>query len=394
MRVAIVHPWFLALGGAEQAVGVIAEMYPEADIYTIFCDQRVLPSQLRGRNVIACKYNWLPYKYSYYRYLLPIYPTAIESIDLRGYDLVLSSDSCMMKGVLVDEHATHVCFCHSPMRCLYDQYRCSLEELPWFGKSLFRYSAHHLRVWDYIAAQRVTGFATNSMCISARVQSYYGLESQVVYAPVDTTKGYIDSRVEDYYLYVGRLVSLKRVDLLIDACNRLGRRMIIVGEGRESAALKKLAGPTIEFTGWVSQDQLSALYSRCRALLFAAHEDFGIVPLECQSYGRPVIAYGRGGALETVIPGITGVLFGEQSTDSLVEAILGFESKQAQYDPLVIQANSYLFDTSEFKRRLFNFVDRCVEAKRTGRPWTEVECSNSIGALLTVGESGRFSVAR
>ena len=387
MRVAIVHPWFLALGGAEQAVGVIADMYPEADIFTLFCDQKALPPQLLGRNVIASKWNWLPHKYSYYRYLLPIYPMAIEAIDLRGYDLVLSSDSCMMKGILVDNETTHVCFCHSPMRCLYDQYRQCLEELPWIGQLVFRHSAHHLRMWDYVAAQRVTGFATNSRYISGRVQSYYGLDSEVVYAPVETSKGYVDSRVEDYYLCVGRLVSSKRVDLLIKACNRLKRHLVIVGQGRELAALKKLAGPTIEFTGWVSKEQLSTLYARCKALLFAAHEDFGIVPLECQSYGRPVIAYGCGGTLETVIPGITGVLFKEQSADSLMQAILGFEREQMRYDPFAIQANACLFDTSEFKRRLFDFVALCVEAKRTGRRWTQLENRNSTKTLVTAGET-------
>jgi glycosyltransferase involved in cell wall biosynthesis len=387
MRVAIVHPWFLALGGAEQTVGVMAEMYPEADIFTLFCDERVLPSQLRGRNVFACKWNWLPYKYNYYRYLLPIYPMAIEAIDLRGYDLVLSSDSCIAKGILLDNDTAHVCFCHSPMRCLYDQYRQSLEDLPWIGRPIFRYSAHNLRVWDYVAAQRVTGFATNSQHISGRVRSYYGLESEVIYAPVETSKGFVDSRVEDYYLCVGRLVSSKRVDLLIDACNRLKRRLIIVGQGRELAALKKRAGPTIEFAGWVSKERLGILYSRCKALLFAAQEDFGIVPVECQSYGRPVIAFGCGGTLETVIPGITGVLFKEQTVDSLIQAILAFESEQAQYDPFAIQANASLFDTSEFKRRLFDFVDLCVEAKRTGRRWTQVESRNSNTSLLRTRET-------
>jgi glycosyltransferase involved in cell wall biosynthesis len=178
------------------------------------------------------------------------------------------------------------------------------------------------------------------------------------------------------------------VDLLIDACNRLKRRLVIVGQGRELAALKKLAGPTIEFTGWVSREQLSTLYARCKALLFAAQEDFGIVPLECQSYGRPVIAYGCGGTLETVIPGVTGVLFKEQRADSLMQAILGFEREQTQYDPFAIQANACLFDTSEFKRRLSDFVVLCMEAKRTGRRWTQLENTTT---LLTAGETSSYS---
>jgi glycosyltransferase involved in cell wall biosynthesis len=372
MRVAIVHPWFLALGGAEQTVGVMAEMYPNADIYTLFCEQGGLPPQLLSRKVIASKWNWIPWKYQTYRYLLPFYPRLFEAFDLRGYDLVLSSDSCLVKGILLDDHTTHVCFSHSPMRCLYDQYRENLDALPWFGKSLFKFSARRLRIWDFAAAHRVTGFATNSEYISRRVRTYYGLESEVVYAPVHTRDGYIDTRIEDYYLCVGRLVGSKRVDLLVEACNRLGRRLIVAGRGRELANLKKIAGPTIEFADRVPTAQLAGLYARCKALLFASQEDFGIVPLECQSYGRPVIAYGRGGALETVIPGVTGLLFEEQKVESLMNAILRFEATETLYDPVRIQANARSFDTSEFMRRLFNFVDLCVEAKRLGRPWTEL----------------------
>jgi len=378
MRIAIVHPWFLALGGAEQSVGIMAEMYPEADIFTLFWEKGGLPPQLLNRNIISSKWNRLPGKYHYYRHLLPLYPLAFEAIDLRGYDLVISSDSAVTKGILVDDHTTHVCFCHSPMRCLYDEYREYLESLPWIAKPLFRLVTRHLRMWDYISAQRVTGFATNSQYISRRVQAYYGLESEVVYAPVDTTQGFIDRAPGDYYLSVGRLVRSKRVDLLIDACNRLGRKLIIVGVGRELASLKAIAGPTIEFANRVPTAQLASLYSRCKALLFAANEDFGMVPLECQSYGRPVIAYGRGGSLETVIANVTGLHFEEQTAASLMAAIQRFEGEQDRYDPNRIQANARSFDTKEFKRRLSAFVDLCIEAKRLGRHWTQITAATSL----------------
>lgn len=376
MRIAIVHPWFLALGGAEQSVGIIAEMYPNADIFTLFSAQSGLPSQLQNRKITPCKWNFLPGKYRFYRHLLPIYAAAFESIDLRGYDLVLSSDSCVIKGVLLDDETTHVCFCHSPMRCLYDQYREYLEELPWFARPIFKFATRYLRTWDFIAAQRVTGFATNSKYIAQRVRSYYGLESEVVYAPVQTNKGYIDLATKDYYLSVGRLVRSKRVDLLIQACNWLGRQLIIVGSGRELSRLKKIAGPTIQFAGRVSATELPQLYARCKALLFAAKEDFGIVPLECQSYGRPVIAYAGGGALETVIPHVTGLHFNEQTAGSLVKAITLFESEK--YDPIQIQANARMFDTQEFKRRFSAFVDICIQAKQTGRPWTEIPRARKV----------------
>jgi glycosyltransferase involved in cell wall biosynthesis len=365
----------------------MAEMYPDADIFTLFKDEGALPDKLKNRNIVASKWNWLPGKYLYYRHLLPAYPRAFEALDLRGYDLVLSSDSCLAKGVLVDDEATHVCFCHSPMRCLYDQYRECLESLSALGRSVFKYAAHHLRMWDYTAAQRVTGIATNSQYIAKRVRSYYGLDSQVTYAPVHTAKGYIDSKIEDYYLCVGRLVDTKRVDLAIQACNRLGKRLIIVGKGREQAKLKRIAGPTIEFADWVSSEQLATLYARCKALLFPSREDFGLVPLECQSYGRPVIAYGRGGALETVISGVTGRHFDQQTPESLVNAILRFEEEQDLYDPLRIRANACSFDTSVFKNRLSSFVDLCVEAKRAGRRWTEIAEVHSLESLGHVAQS-------
>jgi glycosyltransferase involved in cell wall biosynthesis len=283
VRVAIIHPWFLARGGGERTVEIMAEMFPLADIFTLFCDRQVLPPSLKGRRIISSGWNWLPYKYSLYRYLFPLYPRAVEALDLRGYDLVLSSDSCIAKGVLLDDETTHVCYCHSPMRCLYDQYRQTLEELPWFGRPVFRLAAHYLRMWDHAAAYRVTGIAANSRYISRRIRTYYGLGSKVVYPPVETRHGYIDSSNDDYYLCVGRLVKAKRVEIAIRACNTLQRRLVVVGCGRELADLKRIAGPTIEFTEWASPEQLASLYARCRALLFAARVDVGMVPGECQS---------------------------------------------------------------------------------------------------------------
>jgi glycosyltransferase involved in cell wall biosynthesis len=394
MRVAIVHPWFLALGGAEQTVGVLADMYPEADIFTLFCDRGALPAQLIRRRIISSNWNWIPFKYKFYRHLLPLYPRAIEAIDLRGYDLVISSDSCITKGLLLDENTTHVCFCHSPMRCLYDQYRESLNSLPRWARPIFKFVAHRMRLWDYVAAQRVTGFAANSQYIAKRIQTYYGLRSEVTYAPVDTLAGRISSDVDDFYLCVGRLVTSKRVDIAIEACNRMGRRLVIVGRGREMKRLKRIAGPTIQFAEWVSKEQLAGLYAECRAVLFPAKEDFGIVPLECQSYGRPVIAFGEGGALETVIPGVTGIHFSEQSAESLVGAIREFEREQGHYNPSLIQANARSFDTSTFRKRFSAFVEMCIEAKRSNRHWAEVAFETTPAKLALDAETNLISALR
>ena len=302
MRVAIVHPWYLANGGAEQTVSVLADIYPDADLFTLFYRPEDLPPNLRHRRVVASHLNWLPAKYSLYRYLLPAYPLLFESLDLRGYDLVITSDSCVTKGILIDQNAVQICYCHSPMRCIWDLHREFADAMLPLIRPVFTLGTHYVRQWDFNASQRVDEFVANSRNIAERIRKYYRRDSTVIYPPVDTKKGFLADTHDDYYLSVGRLTAIKRIDLLIAACNHLGRRLVIAGSGREEKRLKAMAGPTIEFPGRVSDQQLSELYAHCRAFLFAANEDFGIVPVEAHSYGRPVIAYGKGGSLETVVP--------------------------------------------------------------------------------------------
>ena len=373
MRVAIVHPWFLALGGAEQVVGVIAEMFPEADIVTLFCEDAGLPAQLKGRRIIASRWNFLPKKYYYYRHLMPMFPALFENMDLRGYNLVISSDSCVIKGILTDEWATHVCYCHSPMRGLYDQYWDYVQSTPLIARWYYKRVARRLRTWDFVAAHRVTGIVANARYVANRVQTYYGLPSKVIVPPVQTESAYLATQTGDYYLSVGRLVHAKRTEILIHACNTLGRRLIVVGRGRAEASLKKIAGPTIEFVGRVSDEELASTYARCKALLFAAKEDFGMAPIEAQSYGRPVIAFGEGGAKETVIPNVTGLFFQQQTTASLMEAIVAFEGDTSRFDPYIIREHACTFSTDDFKRKLSKFIDTCIRSKREQKPWTEIE---------------------
>lgn len=363
LRVAIVHPWFLAGGGAEGTVALLAQVFPQADIFTLLIDEAQLPAEVRGRKIISPNLHWLPAKYKIYRYLLPFYPFAFESLDLRGYDLVVTSDSCLAKGVLVDQDTIHLCYCHSPMRCLYDQYWDYYYSFPFIARPIFAVVAHYLRMWDTLAAQRVTCIAANSRNIAERIRQYYRRDCEVIYPPVDTEKGYLDSQRGDYYLSVGRLTSPKRVDLLIHACNRLERKLIVVGSGRDLPRLKKLAGPTIEFTGRVSDQELSSLYARCRAFLFASEEDFGIVPVEAQSYGKPVIAYGRGGALESVVDSRTGLFFAEQTVESLSGAILRFEQIEDQFRPQEIKEHSGKFDSSVFKASICRLVQTLFSVK-------------------------------
>jgi glycosyltransferase involved in cell wall biosynthesis len=366
MRVAIVHPWFLANGGAEQTVNVLASMYPQADFFTAFYREQDLPSNLRGRSIKTLSWNWLPAKQQLFRYLLPFYPLAFESLDLRKYDLILSSDSSVTKCILTDQNALHICYCHSPMRCLWDLHKEFRSSMPSLVRPIFTIASHYVRQCDYAAAQRVDKFVANSKNVAERIQKFYRRESVVVYPPVDTHKGYIDSKTEDYYLSVGRLVATKRIDLVIAACNKLGRRLVIVGSGREEKRLKAIAGPTIDFVGKVSEERLGQMYARCRAFLFAANEDFGIVSVEAQSFGRPVIALGCGGALETMIgensqgSPATGVYFQEQTADSLQRAILAFEGLEDSFDPIAAQKNARKFDTQHFVSGMRRLVGEAI----------------------------------
>lgn len=361
LKVAIVHYWMLASGGAERVVEVIASVYPDADIYGLFKSSDVCVGVTRR---MKCTFlNSMPLINVIYKSLLPLYPLAVESLDLRGYDLVISSDTNVMKGVLVDQEAVHVCYCHTPMRYVWDLYRDFMARTPMLFRPIFAITSHYLRLWDFSAAQRVDYFVANSKYIQGRIKKVYRRDSTVIYPPVDTAKGYISDQHGDYYLSVGRLSATKKLDLLIHACNRMGRKLIIAGTGVEEKRLKSIAGPTIEFLGRVPDDELPHLYAKCRAFLFAADEDFGIVPVEAQSYGRPVIAYGHGGILETVRVNScngdsdTGVFFAEQTVDSVVEGIERFEAREHSFVAAEIQSHAQQFDISVFIKTVERFVN-------------------------------------
>jgi glycosyltransferase involved in cell wall biosynthesis len=365
MRVAIVHYWFLNSGGGEKVVEVLGDMFPQADIFTLFAEPGSIPANLQShRTFTSFLDSKLARKFS--RAMFPIYPLAIESFDLRGYDLIISSDSPPMKGILTDPGQLHLCYCHTPGRFLWDFYEPFRSSLPWAARPAFSIISSYLRKWDFKAAQRVDKFIANSNYVAKRIKTFYQRESTVIYPPVNTASAYISETTDDYYLHLGRLVENKRIDLAIEACNRLGRRFVIAGTGRAEKALKAIAGPTIEFLGRVDDAAVPELYARSRALLFAAEEDFGIVPLEAESYGRPVIALGKGGSLETVVPygqssKPTGYHFAEQTVDSVCEGILNFEAVEHAFDPVAIRDFAQRFDTSKFVERMHEFIDQAIE---------------------------------
>jgi glycosyltransferase involved in cell wall biosynthesis len=374
LRVALVHHWFISRAGGERVFDAIASIFPTADVFTLFLDKQNLPPSLRQRKITASFLNNIPAAQKVHRHFLPFYPLAVEMLDLSGYDLVISSDSGPMKGVLTDPHSTHICYCHSPMRYLWDGHSAYRRRMSPLTQTIFGFASHYVRNWDYSAAQRVDHFIANSNYVAGRIRKYYRRDSTTIHPPINTSQSYLAGKHEDYYLAVGRLVSYKRTDLLIDACRKLGRKLVIVGEGPERKRLEKRSPNNVKFLGALSDSELGDVYAQCRALLFAADEDFGMVPIEAQSYGRPVIAFGKGGSLETVrgthIPSrqmtatedspITGVFFREQTVDSLAAAIVSFESSEDIFVPHQIQAYARRFDTSIFVDRMRNYINNVL----------------------------------
>ena len=333
MRVAVVHHWFVTRGGGERVAECIAALFPGAELFTLLSREEGLPETLRERVVHTSFLQRIPGATSHHRHFLPLFPEAVESLDLRGFDLVLSSDSGPAKGVRLSPGAVHLCYCHSPMRYLWDGFSTYRAAMGGLTRVVFSVTAGRVRRWDAAAAGRVTHFFANSRYVADRIRRCYGREAEVLHPPIDL---YRASRLEaispgEQYLCAGRLVAYKRTELLMEACRRLGRRLRVAGTGPEEPKLRRLAAATgadVEFLGELPTDRLWEEYARCRALLFAADEDFGMVPLEAQACGRPVIAYGVGGSLETVRgtgPGATGAYFAEQTVEAAEAAIRRWE---------------------------------------------------------------------
>jgi len=372
-RIALVHYWFVNHRGGERVVESIASMFPQADIFSLIVDPDSLPDSLRSRSIRSSFLQNIPGSRRWHRRFLPLYPLALEQFDLAAYDLVLSSESGPAKGVLTSANTCHVCYCHSPMRYLWDFYHRYKNGSSFgsFSRPFFTLASHYLRMWDSASADRVDYFVANSRNVASRIRKHYRRDSDVIYPPVKVGTGYISSNTSDYYLAVGQLVDYKRIDLAISACNRLGRPLHIVGDGEQYSRLRKLAGPTVRFLGALSDADLREQYARCRALLFPGEEDFGMVPVEALSFGRPVIAYGCGGVTESVhgfyadrpVPpeNHSGVFFRQQSVDSLIQAIEAFERAERRFSRDLIKQQAERFSPERFERNLRMFLTEKLE---------------------------------
>lgn len=371
MKVAILHYWFLLNGGGEKVVSALMKIYPDADVFCLFADKNSLPEGVPADRIHCSFLDSIPFSHKMNRALMPFYPAAVGGFDFSGYDLVISSDSPPIKAIVTPPETAHISYCHTPGRYIWDLAPAFQAKLPKLAQPLFAVLASQARLSDFAAAQRVDHFIANSRYTQKRIRAYYRRDSTVIYPPVDTAAGYLSSSPSDYYLSTGRLHPAKRIDLLIKACNRLGRWLVIAGTGPEEKYLKSIAGPTIEFVGRVPDSELPALYANCRAFLFAADEDFGIVPIEAQSYGRAVVAYCHGGTLETVRVGDpygkadTGLFFIDQTVESVSDAVLRFERKEHEFVPARIQEHARSFDQSIFRCRFLESADSAVEASHS-----------------------------
>ncbi|MDD5043682.1 MAG: glycosyltransferase [Patescibacteria group bacterium] len=363
LKIALVHDHLTQEGGAEKVLRVLHEIFPAAPIFTLIYNPKTVGQDFAAKDIRTSFLQNIPGAKTKYQWLLPLMPAATESYNLADYDVVLSSSSALAKGVITQPRTLHVCYCHTPTRYLWSDTHKYIEELSYnrLVKKAMPIVLNRLRSWDRLAADRVDKFIANSETVRQRIQKYYNKPSEVIHPPVETKKFYISKNIGNYYLAGGRLVPYKRFDVIIEAFNRLGLPLKIFGEGRDFEKLKERAKPNIKFLGAVSFDELRELYSQCLAYLHPQEEDFGITAVEAMASGRPVIAYKAGGALETVVPGLSGEFFDEQIWEELGDKIIRFQPEK--YNPEQIKKYAEQFDTENFKTKIRNFVQSSLEQK-------------------------------
>lgn len=367
MKVALVHDWLTGMRGGEKCLEVLCELYPDADLFTLVHVPGTVSKTIENRRIITSFIQKLPMVRSHYRSYLPLFPAAVERLNVREYDLVLSTSHCVAKGVIPGEGALHLCYCHTPMRYVWDMYDA------YFGPGRISGPARlivpgvaaKLRKWDVATVNRVHYFVANSRHVQKRIERIYQRTAEVIYPPVDTAGTWQSESIGEYFLIVSAFAPYKRIDLAVKAFNQLGEKLLIIGTGQDEKKLKREAGRNISFLGWTEARELGRYYAECRALIFPGEEDFGIVPVEAQCYGKPVIAYGTGGALETVKGiraadesdhknGYTGVFFEEQTVDSLIQAVHLFQ--RIKFNTEMIRDHALAFDRNVYKEKMKLFI--------------------------------------
>ncbi len=368
MKVALIHDWLTGMRGGEKCLEAFCEIFPEATVFTLVHVKGSVSPTIEKMDIRTSFIQKLPFVEKRYRGYLPFFPLAIEQFDVRAFDLIVSSSHCVAKGVIPSPETYHICYCHTPMRyvwAMYEEY-FGRERLKGISKWFVPLFVNYLRMWDVNSTVRVDEFIANSENVKKRIWRYYRRKAEVIFPPVDTKDTQLSNRDEGYFLLVSAFAPYKRVDLAVEAFSRLGERLVVIGTGQEEKRLKSMARPNVEFLGWMEAEGLGEYYVGCRALIFPGEEDFGIVPLEAQCYGKPVIAYGAGGALETVKgcwlsemskpknKKYTGIFFREQTVDQLMAAIQGFRA--SEFDPQFIRRHALQFDREVFKKKVKRFI--------------------------------------
>jgi len=364
--IAIFHDNLVQMGGSERVTQARAAALPGAALHTTIAAPWKLSADLQGMDIHSTWMRHLPAPDRLYRHYFPLYPLAVETADLRQYDVVVSNCWGYAKGVHTRRDALHVCYCQTPPRWAwrYDDY-VAREDMSRLKRLVLPWLVRPLRKWDLRAARRPDFFIANSKTAAARIQSVYGRDSEVIYPPIDVDRFTVGGSPGDYYLIVSRLIAYKRIDLAIAACARLGRRLVVIGGGPDRARLERMAGPSVEFLGRVSDEVVSRMTTGCRALLFPGEEDFGIVPLEANAAGRPVVAWRGGGALETVREGETGMFFDEPTPESMAGAILALE--QRSWEPARLRRHAEAFDRRLFIDKIRGFLRRTASSRPAQR---------------------------
>jgi glycosyltransferase involved in cell wall biosynthesis len=363
-RVALIHDFLLDVRGAERTFSALADMYPQADLFTAIYDPRGTEGRFEHRTVNTSFLQRLRPTARSFRPLLPFYPYAMEALDLSGYDLVVSSSSAWAHGVIVDPDAVHVCYCHNPFRYAWNARDETLNQRGVLQRAALRMVFQRWRQWDWIAAQRVDRYIANSETTRRRIRRYFGRESDVVYPPVETSR-FSPGPVSDFYVVLSELMPHKRIHLAVEAFNALRLPLVVIGNGPDARRLRRLAGPTISFAGRVSDTRAAELLSASRALVVTATEEFGIAAVEAQAAGRPVIALAEGGVRETVQEGLTGTFYDEATPEALVDAVARFDT--LAIDPAACVANADRFDVSHFRHGIRSVVAEACADERPPR---------------------------
>ncbi len=356
LKIALVHDHLAQDGGAEKVLKVFQELFPKAPTFVLVYNKKNANPFFENQDIRTSFLQKMPFGVRKYQWYLPVMPHAVESYDLSSFDLVLSSSSMFAKGVITRPGTLHVCYCHTPTRFLWSDTHHYIRELnyPGWFKKFIPFVLNRIRLWDHGSVDRVDHYIANSKTIQKRIKKYYGCPSHVIYPPVETGLFQVASKIEDYFLAGSRLVSYKRFDLIVQAFNKIGIKLKIFGTGPEFGVLRKQARSNIEFLGKVSDQEKAELYSKALAYLHPQEEDFGISAVEAMASGRPVIAYAKGGALETISPGVTGELFYDQCWEEIADYAVRFRPEK--YDPFKIRAHALQYSVEEFKRQLLFYI--------------------------------------